>query len=137
VFNFLKDNPAYSIRAEDYPAKQLFVALANLRMLNKCFLYVMQDMHKWQDLQNLEFTSADPDFVQEMVKRVYPALPATATDAGVQGLVAGDSCLRFSNASSRPVLQGQQYQDSRAKQASVMTSTQQSLRCSTTPATCS
>jgi hypothetical protein len=36
-------------------------------------------MHKWQGLQNLQFTSADPDFVQEMVERVYPALQATAT----------------------------------------------------------
>jgi hypothetical protein len=27
-------------------------------MLNKCFLYVMQDVHKWQGLQNLQFTSA-------------------------------------------------------------------------------
>jgi hypothetical protein len=79
MFIFRKDDPAYSIKAEDYPAKQLFIALANMRMLNECFLYVIQDMHKWQDLQNLEFTSADPDFVQEMVERVYPALPAKAT----------------------------------------------------------
>jgi hypothetical protein len=27
-------------------------------MRNECFLYVMQDMHKWQGLQNLRFTSA-------------------------------------------------------------------------------
>jgi hypothetical protein len=33
MFNFRNDDPAYSIKAEDYPAKKLFVALANLRML--------------------------------------------------------------------------------------------------------
>ncbi len=62
MFNFRKDYPAYSIQADDYPAKQLFVASANMRMLNKCFLDVMQDMHKWQGL-HLKFTSANPDFV--------------------------------------------------------------------------
>jgi hypothetical protein len=73
VFNFRKDYPAHSIKADDYPVKQLFVASAKMRMLNNCFLYVMQEMHKWQGLQNLQFTSADQDFVQEMVERVYPA----------------------------------------------------------------
>ncbi len=73
MFNFRKDDPAYSIKADDYPAKQLFVALANMRMFNECFLYVMQDMHMWQGLQTLQFTSADPDFIQEMVERFYPA----------------------------------------------------------------
>ncbi len=67
MFHFREDDPAYSIKPEDYPAKPLFVASANMRMLNECFLYVMQDMHKWQGLQNLQFTSADPEFVQEMV----------------------------------------------------------------------
>jgi hypothetical protein len=32
MFNFRNDNPAYSIKAEDFPAKQ-FVASAYMRML--------------------------------------------------------------------------------------------------------
>jgi hypothetical protein len=70
---------AYSLKADDYPAKLLFVASANMRMPSECFLYVIQDMHKLQGIQNLQFTGADQDFVQEMVKRVYPVLPATAS----------------------------------------------------------
>ncbi len=46
----------------------------------------MQDMHKWQGLAKLEITSADPESVQEMVKRVYLAIPATPTAEDEQGL---------------------------------------------------
>jgi hypothetical protein len=62
VFNFRKDYPAYSIKADDYPAKQLFVASANMRMYNKCFLYVMQD--------GRAFTSNSPVQTQTLSMRL-------------------------------------------------------------------
>ncbi len=46
-------------------------------MLNEFYLYVMTEIHKWQGLTNLEITSADPDFVKEMVERVYQEIHAT------------------------------------------------------------
>jgi hypothetical protein len=48
-------------------------------LLNEFYLHVMTEMHKWQGLSNLEITSADPDFVKEMVERVYPEIHATPT----------------------------------------------------------
>ncbi len=40
-------------------------------------MYVMTEMHKWQSLSNLEFTSANTNFVKEMVERVYTEIHAT------------------------------------------------------------
>jgi hypothetical protein len=48
-------------------------------LLNEFYMHVMTEMHKWQGLSNLEITSADPDFVKEMVERVYPEIHATPT----------------------------------------------------------
>jgi hypothetical protein len=39
----------------------------------------MHDMHKWQGLGSLEITSADPVFIKDMVKCVFPVIPATPT----------------------------------------------------------
>jgi hypothetical protein len=49
------------------------------RLLNELFLYVLEDLHISQSLCALQFTSTDPAFVQETVKRVYPLIPATTT----------------------------------------------------------
>jgi hypothetical protein len=69
----------YSIKAEDYETKPLFVASKENRLLNEFFLYVLEDLHTTQGLGALQFTSADPAIVMETVKRVYPLIPATAT----------------------------------------------------------
>jgi hypothetical protein len=49
------------------------------RLLNEIFLYVLENLHTSQSQCALQFTSADPAFVKEMVERVYPAILATAT----------------------------------------------------------
>jgi hypothetical protein len=43
-------------------------------LLNEFFLYALEDLHTSQSLGALRFTSADPAFVKETVKRhcVYP-----------------------------------------------------------------
>jgi hypothetical protein len=69
----------YSIKAEDYETKPLFVSSEENRLLNEFFLYVLEDLHTTQGLGALQFTSADPAFVKDPVERVYPLIPATAT----------------------------------------------------------
>ncbi len=80
MFHYKKDNPAYSIKPDNHATKHLYVASADNRM---CFLYVIK-ICKWQGLENLKFTSADPDFIQEKIKRVYSVLPATLTAEELQ-----------------------------------------------------
>ena len=40
---------------------------------------MLEDLHTSQGLAAIQFTSSDPEFVEETVERVYPAIPATAT----------------------------------------------------------
>jgi hypothetical protein len=70
LFHFKKDHAAYSITAEDYEAMPLFVSLKENRLLNTN-----------QSLCAFKFLSADPAFVKETVKCIYPLIPATATAA--------------------------------------------------------
>ncbi len=46
-------------------------------LLNEFFLLVLQDVHEWQSLRTLQFTSDEPQFVKELIERVYPAIPST------------------------------------------------------------
>ncbi len=46
-------------------------------MLDEFFLLVLQDVHEWQSLGTLQFTSDEPQFVKELIERVYPAIPST------------------------------------------------------------
>jgi hypothetical protein len=57
----------------------LVVSSKENRLLNEFFLYMLEDLHASQSLGALKFTSTDPTFVKETVKRVYPLIPATAT----------------------------------------------------------
>jgi hypothetical protein len=57
--------------------KNLFAAVPDNRLLNEFFLLVLQDVHKWQCLGTLQFTSDEPQFVKELIERVYPAIPST------------------------------------------------------------
>ncbi len=36
-------------------------------------------MHEWQSLGTLQFTSDEPQFVKELIERVYPAIPSPST----------------------------------------------------------
>lgn len=83
LFHFKKDHPAYSIKAQDYATKPLFAAATDNRLLNDFFLYVLEDFYTCQSLDRLQFTSAEPEFVQEIAERLYPAIPATATCEGI------------------------------------------------------
>jgi hypothetical protein len=78
LFHFGKDQGTYSIDPADYPGKPLFAAATNKRLLNEFFLLVLQDVHEWQSLRALQFTSDEPQFVKELIERVYPAIPWTA-----------------------------------------------------------
>ena len=42
-------------------------------------MYVLQDLHTGQGLSSLQFTSDEPQFVRDLVERVYPTIPATPT----------------------------------------------------------
>ena len=78
LFHFKKDNPAYSIKPEDYGKLPLYAASSENRMLNEFVMYVLQDLHTGQGLSSLAVTSDEPQFVKEIFERVYPAIPATA-----------------------------------------------------------
>jgi hypothetical protein len=56
----------------------LFVSSKENRLLNKFFLFVLEDLHTSQSLGALKFTSANPAYVKETVERVYPLIPASA-----------------------------------------------------------
>ncbi len=79
LFHFKKDHAGYSIKAEDYETKPLFVSSKENRLLNEFFLCVLEDLQTSQGLGALKFTSDDPAFVKETVERVYPLTPATPT----------------------------------------------------------
>jgi hypothetical protein len=57
LFHRRKDQGTYSIDPADYPEKTLFVAATDNRLLNEFFLLVLQDVHEWQRLGTLQFTS--------------------------------------------------------------------------------
>ena len=78
LFHYKKDNPAYSIKPEDYGKLPLYAASSENRMLNEFVMYVLQDLHTGQGLSSLAVTSDEPQFVKEIFERVYPAIPATA-----------------------------------------------------------
>ncbi len=70
LFHFRKDHSAYSIAADDYDTKPLFVSSKENRLLNEFFLYVLEDFHTSQSLGVLQFSSAGPAFVKETVEHV-------------------------------------------------------------------
>ncbi len=67
-----QDHSAYSIKAEDYETKPLYVSSKENQLLNEFFLYMLEDLHTSHSLSALRFTSAEPAFVKETVERVYP-----------------------------------------------------------------
>jgi hypothetical protein len=48
LFHLKKDHAGYSIKAEDYKTKPLLVSSKENRLLNKFFLYVLEDLHTTQ-----------------------------------------------------------------------------------------
>ncbi len=76
-YHFRKDQGTYSMDPANYAKKPLFAAATDNRLLNEFFLLVLQDVHEWQSLSALQFTSDEPQFVKELIERVYPALPTT------------------------------------------------------------
>jgi hypothetical protein len=83
LLHFKKDRQAYSIKPEDFATKPLFAAATDNRLLNDFFLYVLEEFYTGQSLDRLQFTSAEAEFVKEITKRLYPAIPATATTEGI------------------------------------------------------
>ncbi len=77
LFHLRKDQGTYSIDPADFPGKPLFAAATDNRLLNEFFLLVLQDVHEWQSIGALQFTSDEPQFVKELIERVYPAIPST------------------------------------------------------------
>jgi hypothetical protein len=75
LFHFRKDQGTYSIDPADYPKKPLFPAATDNRLLNEFF--VLQNVHEWQGLGALHFSSDEPQFVKELIERVYRAIPST------------------------------------------------------------
>ncbi len=76
-FRNLKGQGTYSIDPADYPDKPLYAAAPDNRLLNEFFLLVLRDVHEWQSLGALQFTSDEPHFVKELIERVYPEIPST------------------------------------------------------------
>jgi hypothetical protein len=77
LFHFRKGQGTYSIDPADYPDKPLYAAAPDNRLLNEFFLLVLRDVHEWQSLGALQFTSDEPHFVKELIERVYPEIPST------------------------------------------------------------
>jgi hypothetical protein len=84
MFHFTKDHSAYNIKAEDYETKPLFVFSKESRLLNEFFLYVLEDLNTSQSLSALQFTSADPAFVKEMVERSSPTTLFKSNDGRIK-----------------------------------------------------
>jgi hypothetical protein len=40
-------------------------------------LLILQDVHEWQSLGTLQFSSDESQFVKELIERVYTAIPST------------------------------------------------------------
>ena len=78
LFHFRKGQGTYSIDPADYPEKPLYAAAPDNRLLNEFFLLILQDVHEWQSLGALQFTSDEPQFVKELIERVYPEIPSTS-----------------------------------------------------------
>ena len=77
LFHFRKGQGTYSIDPADYPEKPLYAAAPDNKLLNEFFLLVLLDVHEWQSLGALQFTSDEPHFVKELIEQVYPEIPST------------------------------------------------------------
>ena len=66
----------------------LYALSGDNRLLNEFFLYVLDDFHTGKGLANLEITSGEPEFVKEMIERVYTAIPATPTCGEIPATMA-------------------------------------------------
>ncbi len=83
LFHFRKGQGTYSIDPADYPEKPPFAAAPDNRLLNEFFLLVLRDVR--QSLGTLQFTSDEPQFVKELIERVYPAIPSTPNTPALPG----------------------------------------------------
>ena len=88
LFHYKKGHTAYSIDPNDYQKMPLYAPSGENKLLNEFFLYVLEDCHTCQGLANLEITSGEPEFVKEMIKRVYTAIPATPTCGEIPATMA-------------------------------------------------